>query len=261
MDFIRQTERPIFEDLVWMKPEKVTDDQQIIIMGGHAQALQAPMQLFNACEQQKLEISILLPDVVKKTLSTGTAQSGLLFAPSTPAGSFSLTGFEEIMTTIEAYNFLLLAGDLSSNQETKQLLSKITTEFKDFKIATENILKSLSLADLMKAQNLILILNSNQLKPLIEQRTKLSYSPNLPTDAFVKILKALKTELNLIIFHNQHLFIKIEQQICASQMSLKFDFNQDKQFHLASLIAYYLTYNPSNMFANLVTASWQKNFI
>ncbi len=115
--------KPLFEDLLWSRPENRLLAGKLLIIGGHAQGFTRPAEAFALAEKAGAgTVRVLLPDALQRTL--GKAFVGAEFAPSSPSGSFATQALGELVPLSAWANGVLWAGDLSRNSETAILLEK-----------------------------------------------------------------------------------------------------------------------------------------
>src|SRR3989344_1032892 len=81
-------DKPLFEDLLWSRPENKARAGKLLIIGGNAHTFAAPAAAFvSAAKAGAGSVRALMPDKLKKTIGSSLAEAQ--FAPSTPSGSFS----------------------------------------------------------------------------------------------------------------------------------------------------------------------------
>ena len=158
--------KPLYEELLWSRPENRTHAGKLLIVGGHAQGFARPAEAYSLAEKAGIgTVRVLLPDVLQKTL--GRAFVGAEFGPSSPSGSFAAQALGELVPLSAWADSVLWAGDLGRNSETAILIEKsfehnpeqvvLTCDAVDYIIATpypvlqrENTLLVLSFAQLQK---------------------------------------------------------------------------------------------------------------
>ncbi len=125
----RQTQdKPLFEDILWSRPENRRSSGKLLIIGGNAHGFAAAGEAYAAAEAAGAgTIRTLLPDALKKTIgSLGPYE----FAPSTPqSGSFGRDALNEFLIQSNWADAVLLAGDLGRNSETAILLENFVQKY------------------------------------------------------------------------------------------------------------------------------------
>jgi hypothetical protein len=118
MTFIKQSsDAPAFPDIVWSQPESRQARGKLLIIGGNAQSLSAPLEAYAAAEKAGAgALHVLLPQALKsiagRMLEHGT------YAPSTPSGSFARKALDSFLHESSWADGVLLAGSLGRNSET-----------------------------------------------------------------------------------------------------------------------------------------------
>ena len=114
---------PLFDDLLWSRPENRAHAGKLLIVGGHAQGFTRPAEAFGLAEKAGAgTVRVLLPDALQKTL--GRAFLGAEFGPSSPSGSFAANALGELLVLSAWSDSVLWAGDLGRNSETAILIEK-----------------------------------------------------------------------------------------------------------------------------------------
>lgn len=126
--WLKQTpDAPLFEDILWSRPENRMHAGKLLVIGGNAHGFSAPGEAFAAAEKAGAgTVRTLLPDALKKTL-------GLLgpyeFAPSSPSGGFGRDALNEFLIQSAWADGVLLAGDLGRNSETAILFESYVQKY------------------------------------------------------------------------------------------------------------------------------------
>ncbi|MBI5906578.1 hypothetical protein HY857_00815 [Candidatus Saccharibacteria bacterium] len=127
-NWLRQTDKPLFEDLLWSRPENRRHAGKLLIVGGHTNAFTAPSGAYEAALKAGVgAIRVMLPDSTYKLLGKSFAEAE--FAPSTPSGSFSRQALAQLLENAGWADGVLLAGDLGHNSETAILLDSFIDKY------------------------------------------------------------------------------------------------------------------------------------
>ena len=117
------TDKPLFPDLQWSRPENRAHAGKLLIVGGNAQGFAAPAEAFGLANKAGVGTArVLLPDALQK--SVGRVFEAGEYAPSTPSGSFAQTALGELLPMAHWADGVLLAGDIGRNSETAILIEK-----------------------------------------------------------------------------------------------------------------------------------------
>lgn len=131
MDYwVKQTHyQPIFEDILWSKPESRARAGKLLVIGGNLHGFSAVGDAYASAEKAGAGVTrILLPDALRKTV--GGLLENTEFAPSTPqSGSFGREALNEFLSNSQWSDTTLLAGDLGRNSETSILLESYVQKY------------------------------------------------------------------------------------------------------------------------------------
>jgi hypothetical protein len=122
------TDKPLYSDMLWSRPENKLYAGKLLIIGGNAQGFAAAGEAYTAAARTGIGVArMMLPDVLHKVLGRDFAAGE--FVPSTPSGSFSTRALAEALAMAGWADGVLLAGDLGRNSETAILLEKFVTKY------------------------------------------------------------------------------------------------------------------------------------
>lgn len=113
----KQTDQPLFPDLLWSRPENRQQAGKLAIIGGNLHGFAAAASAYQASVQAGIGTAkVILPDALQKTV--GKLLENGEFAPSTPSGSFSQKALASWTERAQWADAVLIAGDLGRNSET-----------------------------------------------------------------------------------------------------------------------------------------------
>ncbi|MEK7561819.1 MAG: hypothetical protein AAB541_03065, partial [Patescibacteria group bacterium] len=114
-------DKPLFEDLLWSRPENKRLAGKLLIVGGNLYGFSAPGTAYGAALKAGIGTTrVLLPDKLQKTV--GKLMPEAEFAPSTLSGSFARPGLAKLLEEGEWADGVLLAGAFGRNSATAILL-------------------------------------------------------------------------------------------------------------------------------------------
>lgn len=126
--WLKQTDKPLFEDVLWSRPENKRYAGKLLIIGGNLHGFSAPANAYSAALKSGIGTArVILPAALQKTV--GKLMPEAQFAPSTPSGSFSQAALADFLDNAAWADGVLLAGDFGRNSETAILLEKILDEY------------------------------------------------------------------------------------------------------------------------------------
>lgn len=220
----QQSDKPLYNDLLWSRPENKLQAGKLLVVGGHAQGFTRPAEAFTLAEKAGAgTVRVLLPDVLQKTL--GRAFLGAEFSPSTPSGSFASGSLGELLPLGEWSDGVLIAGDLGRNSETAILLEKfiehytgqitLTCDAVDYIVATPY--------PVLQRPGSLLVLSFAQLQKFgihIKYSNAFTFSMDLLhlIDALHELTKRYK--LGIITKHLDTILVSVDGQVSTTKLAL-----------------------------------------
>lgn len=168
MSYYKQSpQSPLFESIIWNKPETKLRAGKILIIGGNKHSIVAPSTAYTTALQHGAgESKVVLPDATRSYFKTSTTPSDIIFAESTPSGSFSHNALASLRSYVQWADYLLLPGDLSKNSETTTVCAELlTTSNQPATVAADAIDTFVPYADnLLEREDTLLIFSFSQLQ-------------------------------------------------------------------------------------------------
>lgn len=124
----RQTDKPLFPELEWSRPELKSQAGKLLIIGGNSGAFSEVAAAYETAEKVGIgSCRVLLPDSLKKVV--GSLFPGE-FAPSNPSGGFARKATAEMLDNANWADGILLTGDIGHNSETVIAIDTFINKFK-----------------------------------------------------------------------------------------------------------------------------------
>lgn len=158
---------PLFEDILWARPENRHGAGKLLLIGGNAMGFAAVGEAYASADTAGAgAIHALMPDTLRKTV--GTIFPGTDFAPSTPSGSFARTSLAELLSHSAWADAVLLAGDLGRNSETSAVLETFVQKYPGLLIISKDAIDYFNLVPkvLLQREHTTLVLSMAQLQKL-----------------------------------------------------------------------------------------------
>jgi NAD(P)H-hydrate repair Nnr-like enzyme with NAD(P)H-hydrate dehydratase domain len=191
----KQTNQPLFPNVLWEKPLNRRAAKKLLIIGGHASQFSATASTYQSALAAGIgEAKVVLPAPLRK-LTGGLADA--LFVPATPAGSIAKAAYPEIKSYITESDGVLLAGELSSNAETVSVLEQLLTDTTSPLIICGDVIDSLLAltSAIFKHPTRLLIGNSRTLVNLAGKlNIPMTIKPEAGVVNKVNLLSALEAE-------------------------------------------------------------------
>ncbi len=183
-NWLKQTsDKPLFEDLLWSRPETKARAGKLLIVGGNSFGFAAPAVTYNAAGKAGAgSCRVILPDSTKKLLGRGVFEAD--FAPSTPSGSFSRQTLSQLLEDAQWADGVLLAGDFGRNSETAILLDSFASKYEgQLTVADDGLDYFLgSKSPFLARKNSLMVINLGKLQKLAKNNrpsTPVLHSMNL----------------------------------------------------------------------------------
>lgn len=138
----RQTEKRLFPELEWNKPERRDQAGRLLIIGGYQHNLNAPATAYEIVKEQGIgDVKVALPDKTKTLL--GKNLPSAVFLPSTSSGELAHEAIEELVNYASWADTILVAGDVGRNSQTTLLISDIVQTTTNQTVITKDALDAL----------------------------------------------------------------------------------------------------------------------
>lgn len=254
----KQTTKPLYEELLWSKPENKRFAGKLLIIGGNAHGFLAPATAFGIAEKTGIGVAkVLLPDALSK--SVGQVLENTEYAPSNKSGSFAKNALEPWINDASWADGVLLAGDFGHNSETAVVMEKFLTMYDGPSVVTQDAIDELYSVSsmLLKRPNTTIVASLGQLQRLcteIKFQMPIKYEYTL--QQMVAALQELTAQypVNIIVKHN-NIFIVA----CSGNVSTT---NTDEsesiwRVETAAAAGVWLIQNQTKQFEALTTAIYE----
>lgn len=252
----QEPNKPLFEDVLWNRPEQRSKAGNLLIIGGSAHGFRAVVGAHQTANENGAgQVKVVLPSVLKKQLPPDFADG--IFLPSNDGGGFSTSGLEELQETAKWATGILMIGDTGMNSETAVLHQKLLAEFEKPIIATRDAVDLLlsDAEDTANSKNLSLIMTFEQTQKLFQKvyyPKVLTFSMNLFN--FVECLHKFTTTYPVCVttYHQDNLISSYDGQVVTQK-------SNDGQLmmisgEIAAKAATYSLWTADNPLASAVTA-------
>ena len=255
--WLKQTDQPLYPDLLWARPENKQHAGKLLIIGGNLYGFSAPASAYQEALKAGIGVAkVLLPNALQKTV--GRILENGEYAPSTPSGSFNQQAIATWLEWSQWSDAILLAGDLGRNSETAITIENFTTKTSLPMTITKDAIDYFYTQPkaILDRPHTTLVLSLAQLQKLSRKaplETALSFSFGL--GQYVEWLHEFTKEhgCNIISYHHENILVAVGGQIITSHVG------EQKSWRLktASQTAVGWLQNPSNPLEALATAVHQ----
>ncbi|TAH36268.1 hypothetical protein EYC59_01155 [Candidatus Saccharibacteria bacterium] len=124
----KQTDKPLFPELEWSRPENKTYAGKLLLIGGSSLGFASVAEAYGSAEKAGAgTVRVLLPDRLQKTVSKLFPAAE--FALSNPSGGFSQLAMADLVDASVWADGVLLAGDTGRNSETAVVLENFLEKY------------------------------------------------------------------------------------------------------------------------------------
>lgn len=253
--FKQAKDKPLFEELLWSRPEGKLHAGKLLIIGGNLYAFSSPANAYT--ESLKAGVGttrVLLPDALKKTV--GKHFEAGEFAPSNPSGGFNKQSLAEWLDMSNWADGVLFCGDLGHNSETAITLESFVNKYSGQMTLTKDTIDLIFEQPklVFTRENTTLVITIQQLSKLcikLGWETPVTFSIKL--QQLVSTLRDLTIEYscNLVVRHNDVIYVAVDGKVSTTPVEP----SKIWRVKTASHMAVWWLQNPQKPFEALTTAS------
>lgn len=247
--------KPLFEDLIWSKPQQKNLSGKLLIVGGNAHAIGAPVAAYEAAIKQGVgDCQVILPNATKKLFGPKPPPQ-ILFVSSTGSGSFSQSATNELKSYYAWADGVLLAGDFGHNSETTILLETLCSIPK-LQVFCGDGVDNLMIAPqtLLQNQQAALVVTIAQLQKLVAAiKYPRAIKQDMPLLQLVEFMHDFSKILpcHIVVDHQQEIVVASGGQIVSTKLV------GANHVKLAATAAVWWLQNPAKTLQALATATTQ----
>jgi NAD(P)H-hydrate repair Nnr-like enzyme with NAD(P)H-hydrate dehydratase domain len=254
----RQGEKPLFENLLWSKPENKLHAGKLLIIGGNEHNFSAPGVAYEAAVEAGIGVArVLLPDALQKTI--GSVLENGEFAPTNKSGSFARNALDTWLEHANWADAVLIAGDIGRNSETTIVIEEFLHKYSGPLIITEDALDPfIAWPDKLFARNKTLIVAAfGQLQKmwprLVMNNHMIKYAHGLAKNVELIHEFTQQAPSYIITKHNDDVIVCVEGKISTTH-------NTDAIWRtkLAAQASVWWIQNPSKPFEALTTSVYKQ---
>lgn len=247
MDYWRTqtTKKPLFENILWSKPDQPAQAGRIGIVGGTKSTFLAVSKAWQTISDLQVQASLVLPADLKPILKN---LPGAEFSDTNPSGGLSQKALPNLLALTNNTDGILLVGDAGKNSETSLLYEKFINAVNDSPpiiIARDAIeLVSGSFNRLVNLPNAVLVMSFSQTQKLFRSvfyPTMLLFSMSIPKLVEAMHKFTITYPLTIVLFHQNQLFIAHNGQVVSTDFDKMGDIWQGI---LPAKIACWCSWNP-----------------
>jgi NAD(P)H-hydrate repair Nnr-like enzyme with NAD(P)H-hydrate dehydratase domain len=249
------TDKPLFPDIEWSKPEQRNRAGHLGIIGGNKLSFVSVAEAYITAQKSAVgETRVLLPDALRQLIPATI--SGTVFAASTPAGSLARQALADMRALAKWADGILLIGDASKSSETTIVYEDFARSYNGPLIITRDAVDLLKNASqiLVERSETLLVVSFAQLQKLFRG----IYYPKILTFSMqlTRLVEALHKftityPITIAVFHEGTLLVANSGKVATSPWSNAMAIWRGQT---ATKAAVYWLWNPSKPLES-VTAS------
>lgn len=163
------TDKPLFPDIEWSRPEQKSKAGKLGIVGGNKLGFAGVADSYGVALNTKVgEQRVLLPDVLRKVVPP--VMTDAIFAPTNPSGGLSREAINEMKALGFWADGILMIGDAGRNSETAILYEDFLREYQGPLTLTRDALDLIKNAStsVVEREDTLLVVSFSQLQKLFQ---------------------------------------------------------------------------------------------
>lgn len=247
-NWLRQTDKPLFEDVMWSRPENKRFAGKLLIIGGHKQSFNDVSEAYAAALTAGIGTArVLLPQALQNMLKTVFPEAE--YAPSNKIGSFGRDALAAWLEAAEWADGVLLAGDFGRNSETAILLESFLEKYDGLLgITGDAIMYFTKNSDALKRRyNAVITTSIDKLQKLALPGTVIKQQDDLAQMVNNLSIFTDENKANFITYHSNNILVACRGRVSTTQ-SKKFS-----EIGAAAYAAVWLLQQPEKPFESITS--------
>lgn len=254
--FIAQSRaKPLFDDLMWSRPENRLHAGKLLIVSGNAAGFAIAGQAYAAANAAGAgTVRVLLPELLRKSVPK-EMQFELEFAPSVAHGSFAKKSLSELLMHAHWADAVLLPGGIGRNSETSVVIDQFVQKHPGLLVIAEDALDIFIPAPktLFDRTDTIVVADFSQLQKmwhrLVGGDSVITF--DAPLQVFAQQLAELTTRYTagVVTLHQGSLVVALSGRVSVTPST-----EQIWRVDIASKAAVWTMQNPTKYFEALTTS-------
>lgn len=225
-EFLKQSDEMLFPEIEWEKPQNARQRGELLIMGGSPHGFASIANSYEYARQAGIgRAKVLMPQSVEPTVKGFIDEAA--FLPSTPSGSFSKKGLNQLVDLAKDSNATLLAGEFGRNSETASLVEAFLMSYPNKIVLSKDAIDYAITSypkQILFRKDTILVASLSQLQKLLQRA---GMSENIKFEMGIaqvgKFLAGLSEEAESIIItvHHQYVFVAVGGRVSYTSLGLE----------------------------------------
>jgi NAD(P)H-hydrate repair Nnr-like enzyme with NAD(P)H-hydrate dehydratase domain len=253
MNWQKQTGgKPLFEDLLWSRPQNKRQAGKLLIVGGQAQEFSNVAAAYESSLKAGAgTIKPLLPDSLNKLAGM---IPGVEFAPANKSGSFARSALAELLDHATWADAVLLAGDFGKNSETTLMLDSFFAKHPGLLTVSGQSLPAIDIAakDLFGRKDILLVFSLAELQKLgTELKLEKAVTSTMSNDELASLLHRLTEQYpaSIVVSAEEFTWTASNGQVASTKVESAKSLNE-----LAAYAATWALQHPNKTFEAITVA-------
>ncbi len=251
--WLRQSkDQPLFEDVLWSRPENKRSAGKLLIIGGHANAFSHTVRAYETVKNSGIgSVRVLLPESLQSTI--GTHLEDIWYCPSNKSGSFNQQALADWLDHANWADGILVDDDLGKNSEISIILEKFIEKHKGQINFLGEVFAQLDVRELIRRADSLVTLNMKELqKFMIEAHSMHAIYSGMQLNQLVEALHLFtgRFEIAILTKHQGSMVVGYRGRV-ATQAETSGDM---WQIDCASSASVFWLQNPSRTFEAVTTS-------
>jgi len=246
--------KPLYEDLLWSRPENKMQAGKLLIVGGSSDNFKAINGAYIAAKQAGVgACKVYLPDSLEKALSN-VLDDGF-YGPSNLSGGFSRQALGQLLDLSVWADGVLLAGEFGKNSETTVFIESFLDKYKGLLVlANDSIDLILNQMDqIIFRPKTILVADLSRLqKAGLASKLSIAFKSTSGLMQLIQALHELTARVNLAVltYHLNSYVVSFSGQVSSTKTPSEIDW----QTSSAAKAAVWSIQNSNNLFKAVTTS-------
>lgn len=245
----KQTDKPLFENLLWSKPENKRAAGKLLIIGGQKDNFSHVAATYEAAVKAGAgTVRTLLPESLQKVAHF---LPDIEFAHANKSGGFSSSALDTMLDLSAWADMVLLAGDFGKSSETTALLDNYLKKYSGPLAISSRVLESID-ADIT-GKGLLLISEFEPLQKLSKDvGSSEAFTSSMGAVRFSEVLHnfAEANKLQIVTEYSKNIWVAAENQTSSTEGEFSID-------TISAYASVWLMQNPGQPFKALTTACYE----
>jgi len=248
-NWLKQTDKPLFENMLWSKPENKQAAGKLLIIGGQKDNFSHVAATYEAAIKAGAgTVRTLLPESLRKVAQF---LPDIEFAPVNKSGGFSSSALDAMLDLSAWADMVLLAGDFGKSSETTALLDNYLKKYSGPLAISSRVLESID-ADIIGKNALFMCEFESLQRFAKDSGSKEAFTSDMGAVRFSEVLHNFSetNELKTVVEYQKNIWVAAENNMSSTESKFNID-------TISAYASVWLMQNPSQPFKALTTACFE----